>query len=193
MSDWSSQFTNPSLSAYSCQTSQTDNKTDHILITDWSCTNISCHNFAHKLIMWFNDRYYDQQLCYWSCERMFNKEQKNIEILQEIVFWDFVKPILDLKIDLFLGVPSKLIFRKTWAFGPTRGGGLTEAQVFVKIFQNQICLGKWPEMWWNTQYINGGAISHQFMKFLDPSIPNYSLSQPKKMKFFMKNNMLRIA
>ena len=26
------------------------------------------------------------------------------------------------------------------------GGGLTEAQVFVEIFQNQICLGKWPEM-----------------------------------------------
>ena len=41
--------------------------------------------------------------------------------------------------------------------------------------------------------IIGGAISYQFMRFLDPPIPNYSLSQPKKMKFFMKNNMLRIA
>ena len=31
---------------------------------------------------------------------------------------------------------------KTWSFGPTRGGrGLTESQLFVKFFQNQICLG----------------------------------------------------
>ena len=29
--------------------------------------------------------------------------------------------------------------------------------------------------------------------FLDPPIPNYSLSQPKKIYFFMKNDMLRIA
>ena len=27
-----------------------------------------------------------------------------------------------------------------------QGAGLTEAQVFVEIFQKQICLGKWPEM-----------------------------------------------
>ena len=62
------------------------------------------------------------------------------------------------------------------------GGGLTEAQVFVEIFQNQICLGKWPKMWWNTQYINGGAISYQFMRVLDPPIrcPN------QKNQFFMK-------
>ena len=46
-----------------------------------------------------------------------------------------------------LGVPSKRIFGKSWAFGPTRGGGgLTEAQIFVEIFQKQICLTKWPEM-----------------------------------------------
>ena len=44
----------------------------------------------------------------------------------------------------------------------------TKAQVFVENFQNQICLGKWPEMLWNTQYINGGAISYQFMRVLDP-------------------------
>ena len=30
---------------------------------------------------------------------------------------------------------------KSWSFGPTRGGGLTESQLFVKFFQNQICLG----------------------------------------------------
>ena len=35
-------------------------------------------------------------------------------------------------------MPSKLVFGKTGAFGPKRGGGLTEAQVFVKIFQKQI-------------------------------------------------------
>ena len=63
----------------------------------------------------------------------------------------------------------KIDFRKNLGFWPNQGGGgLTEAQVFVEIFQKQICLGKWLEMWWNTQYINGGAISHQFMKFFDP-------------------------
>ena len=41
----------------------------------------------------------------------------------------------------------KIIFRKNLGFWPNKGGGgLTEAQVFVKIFQNQIGLGKWPEM-----------------------------------------------
>ena len=30
---------------------------------------------------------------------------------------------------------------KIWSFGPNRGGGLTESQLFVKFFQNQICLG----------------------------------------------------
>ena len=59
---------------------------------------------------------------------------------------------------------------------------MTKAQVFVEIFQNQICLGKWPEMWWNTQYKNGGAISYQFMRVLDLPIrcPN------QKNKIFMK-------
>ena len=38
-------------------------------------------------------------------------------------------------------------FRKKLGIWPNKGGGgLTEAQVFVEIFQNQICLGKWPEM-----------------------------------------------
>ena len=38
-------------------------------------------------------------------------------------------------------------FRKNLVFWPNKGGGgLTEAQVFVEIFQNQICLGKWLEM-----------------------------------------------
>ena len=88
----------------------------------------------------------------------------------------------------------KIHFRKKLGFWPNKGeGGLTEAQVFIEIFQKQICLGKWPEMWWNTQYINGGAISFQFMRVLDPPIPNYSLSQPKKWNFSWKNNMLRIA
>ena len=88
----------------------------------------------------------------------------------------------------------KMHFWKKLGIWPNKGrGGLTEAQVFVKIFQNQICLGKWPEMWWNTQYINGEAISYQFMRVLDPPIPNYSLSQPKKWNFSWKNNMLRIA
>ena len=43
----------------------------------------------------------------------------------------------------------KNYFRKKLGFWPIKGGGgggLTEAQVFVEIFQNQICLGKWPEM-----------------------------------------------
>ena len=63
-------------------------------------------------------------------------------------------------------MPSKIIFGKTLA----QQGGLTEAQVFVETFQNQICLGKWLEMWWNTQCINGGAMSYQFMRVLDPPI-----------------------
>ena len=63
---------------------------------------------------------------------------------------------------IFIRGAIKINFRKNLGFWPNKGGrGLTEAQVFVEIFQNQICLGKWPEMWWNTQYINGGAISHQ--------------------------------
>ena len=41
----------------------------------------------------------------------------------------------------------KMVFRKKLGIWPHKGrGGLTEAQVFVEIFQNQICLGKWPEM-----------------------------------------------
>ena len=41
----------------------------------------------------------------------------------------------------------KINFRKNLGFWPNKGGGgLTEAQVFVEIFQNQICLGKWLEM-----------------------------------------------
>ena len=41
----------------------------------------------------------------------------------------------------------KIHFRKKLGIWPNKGGGgLTEAQVFVEIFQKQICLGKWPEM-----------------------------------------------
>ena len=41
----------------------------------------------------------------------------------------------------------KFVFRKKLGIWPNKGrGGLTEAQVLVKIFQNQICHGKWPEM-----------------------------------------------
>ena len=41
----------------------------------------------------------------------------------------------------------KTHFRKKLGFWPNKGGGgLSEAQVFVEIFQKQICLGKWPEM-----------------------------------------------
>ena len=37
----------------------------------------------------------------------------------------------------------KMVFRKKLGIWPNKGqGGLTEAQVFVEIFQNQICLGK---------------------------------------------------
>ena len=40
----------------------------------------------------------------------------------------------------------KIHFRKKLGIWPYEGrGGLTEAQVFVEIVQNQICLGKWPE------------------------------------------------
>ena len=38
----------------------------------------------------------------------------------------------------------KLIFQKNLGIWPKKGGCLTEAQAFVEIFQNQICLGKWP-------------------------------------------------
>ena len=86
-----------------------------------------------------------------------------------------------------LGEPSKLVFRKKLGIWPNKGeGGLTEAQVFVEIFQNQICLGKWPEMWWNTQYINGGAVSNQFMRVLDPQFPIPQLSQPKTWKLCLE-------
>ena len=41
----------------------------------------------------------------------------------------------------------QIAFRKKLGIWPNKGGGgLTEAQVFVENFQNQICLGKWPEM-----------------------------------------------
>ena len=41
----------------------------------------------------------------------------------------------------------KTHFWKKLGFWPNKGeGGLTEAQVFVEIFQKQIFLGKWPEM-----------------------------------------------
>ena len=41
----------------------------------------------------------------------------------------------------------KMHFRKNLGIWPNKGwGGLTKTQVFVEIFQNQICLGKWPEM-----------------------------------------------
>ena len=37
----------------------------------------------------------------------------------------------------------KMVFRKKLGIWPNKGrGGLTEAQVFVEILQNQICLGK---------------------------------------------------
>ena len=38
-------------------------------------------------------------------------------------------------------------------------------------------------MWWNTQYINGGVISHQFMRLLDPNIPQSQLHN----YFFLQN------
>ena len=131
-----------------------------------------------------------------------NFQRRALPLPEYLIFWGLcIAHLIFLDIKIFLQRCKivwgaiKIAFRKNLGFWPNKGGGggLTEAQVIVKMFQNQICLGKLLEMWWNTQYINGGAISHQFMKFLEPPIPNYSLSQPKKMKFFMKNNMLRIA
>ena len=41
----------------------------------------------------------------------------------------------------------KMVFRKKLGIWPNKGGGgLTDAQVFVENSQNQICIGKWPEM-----------------------------------------------
>ena len=38
-----------------------------------------------------------------------------------------------------LGEPQKQIFGKSWEFGPRRGG-LTQYQIYFKIYQNLICL-----------------------------------------------------
>ena len=35
-----------------------------------------------------------------------------------------------------LGQPSNLFFGNSWEFGPTRGEGLTESQVFIEIYQS---------------------------------------------------------
>ena len=40
-----------------------------------------------------------------------------------------------------LGKPSEKKFGQTWDFVPTRGGGLAQSQLFIKIGQNLICLG----------------------------------------------------
>ena len=41
---------------------------------------------------------------------------------------------------------SSLDFSKNLVFWTNEGGGgLTQSQVFIKFFQNQICLGKWAE------------------------------------------------
>ena len=65
-----------------------------------------------------------------------------------------------------------------------------QSQVFIQIFQNKMCLGKWPEMWWNTQYINGRSISYQFVRVLDTP---FCRPNQKNETFHEKNNMLRIA
>ena len=44
------------------------------------------------------------------------------------------------------GCRQNLFSEKLGLLAQQGGGGLTEAQVFVKIFQNKICLGKWLEM-----------------------------------------------
>ena len=44
------------------------------------------------------------------------------------------------------GCPQNAFSEKVGLLAQQGGGGLTEAQVFVEIFQKQICLGKWPEM-----------------------------------------------
>ena len=41
----------------------------------------------------------------------------------------------------FRGAVRKKNFGQTWDFVPTRGGGLTQSQLFIKIDQNLICLG----------------------------------------------------
>ena len=56
--------------------------------------------------------------------------------------------------------PSTQEGRGTWL-------GLTQSKVFINCFQNKLYYGKWPEMWWNRKYINGWAISDQFMMVLN--------------------------
>ena len=48
-------------------------------------------------------------------------------------------------------IRGALNFSKNLVFWTNEdGGGLTQSQVFIKFFQNQICLEKSPEIWWNT-------------------------------------------
>ena len=78
-------------------------------------------------------------------------------------------------------------FCKTWSFWPTRGGRSDQRPTFLKICKNKINLCKWSELWWNTQYINGEVISHQFMRLMDPYIPQ---SQPKMQNKHTQNLIL---
>ena len=45
----------------------------------------------------------------------------------------------------------KTDFWRYLGFCPNQGGGgLTQSQVVIKIRKNELCLFKWPEIWWNT-------------------------------------------
>ena len=111
------------------------------------------------------------------CRWFQRRRSTQTKSLQHKVVNDFLQP----PISLYLCSLSIAQRGASLAFDK----GCHQAQVSVKIFQNQICLGEWPEMWWNTQYIDWGAISYkinQLMRVLSPPIhcPN------QKMKLFMK-------
>ena len=48
-----------------------------------------------------------------------------------------------------------------------------------------------PEMWWNTQYINGKAISYQFMRVENPPFLQFQLFPPKMIYFPLKKRHQR--
>ena len=66
-------------------------------------------------------------------------------------------------------------------------GGLTKSQLCCKICKNKVNLCKWWEMWWNTQYKNGGQYLINLRGYKTPLFPN-----PQSQLFFTKR-MLRIA
>ena len=78
-----------------------------------------------------------------------------------------------------LGKPPKQIFGKSWDFGPRRGGGLTQSQLFFKIDQNLICLGNAHKCWdivaiWWARSSRLGQNPNFYRKFvLEASLSNH--------------------